>query len=168
MRRRERDAEYAEFFSARGAALRRTAYGLCGDWGAAEELTQAAFVKLYAKWGNVRAESAEAYTRRIILNLFLNGRRKWGREYITAEPYSSATTQIAADDRLDLSTALAKLPTRQRAIVVLRFLDDLPVAEVAGMMDIAEGTVKSQTSRALASLRSMLEPAPNPEGLSHG
>lgn len=168
MRRREQDAEYTEFFSARGAALRRTAYGLCGDWGAAEELTQAAFVKLYAHWGRVRAESAEAYTRRILLNLFLNGRRKWGRETITAEPFSRETTQIAADDRLDLSTALAKLPTRQRAIVVLRFLDDLPVAEVARLMDIAEGTVKSQTARALASLRSLLEPVPNQEGLNHG
>lgn len=171
MRGRSRDVEYVEFFAARGAALCRTAYGLCGDWAAAEELVQAAFVKLYVHWGRVEPAAAEAYTRRIVVNLFLNGKRRW-REVSTDSPPEVAAagvpSDVQTDERLDLVAALAKLPARQRAIVVLRFFDDLPVAEVAHQLDIAEGTVRSQTARALGTLRSVLEPVPNQEGVSHG
>lgn len=163
MRRREKDVVYAEFFAARGAALRRTAYGLCGDWAAAEELTQAAFVKLYTHWGRVQPGAFEAYVRRILVNLFLNGRRRWNREVVTDSLPELEVSKTGSDDRLDLAAALAKLPSRQRAIVVLRFLDDLPVAEVAHQLEIAEGTVKSQTARALATLRTLLERSPSME-----
>ncbi|MCD4526320.1 SigE family RNA polymerase sigma factor [Nocardioides sp. cx-173] len=154
MRRDRREQDFSEFFLARGPALRRTAYLIVRDWHTAEDLTQQAFVKLYAAWPRIRRESAEAYARRTVVNQCLSHLRRHAPEHPTE--VLPERVQPTGEGPLDVGRALALLPPRQRAIVALRFLDDLSVADVARTLSIAEGTVKSQTSRALDTLRTHL------------
>jgi len=150
-----RDEQFSEFFGARAPALRRTAYLILRDWHAAEDVTQLGMARLYVVWPRVRSETLEAYARRIVVNEALGWLRRHRRDQVTDVPPALPTT--AADETpLDVGRALDLLPVQQRAIVALRFLDDLSVAEVARVLEIAEGTVKSQTSRALATLRAHL------------
>ncbi|MET9002329.1 SigE family RNA polymerase sigma factor [Amycolatopsis sp. NPDC004169] len=158
-----RDVEFSEYFSARVQRFRRVAFALCGDWHAAEDLVQAMFVQLYRRWRRVRPGTVDAYARRILLNLFLAGRRVSGREYVTSSvPERASPPGRDSSLRLDVERALAGLTPRQRAMVVLRFLEDLPVSEVAALLGVAEGTVKSQTARGVEALRAAL-PAPTAE-----
>jgi RNA polymerase sigma-70 factor (sigma-E family) len=155
----EWEGDYVDFFVARAPALRRAAYLMCGDWQIAEDLVQTTFVRLYVHWRRVRQETADAYARRILTNLFLTGRRTSHREQVTQdlpEQPGRHDTNGEVDGRLDLAHALAGLTDRQRAIVALRYVDDLPVAEVAELLGIAEGTVKSHSARALQTLRAAL------------
>jgi RNA polymerase sigma-70 factor (sigma-E family) len=166
------DSDFSAYAAARLGALRRSAYLLCGDWHKAEDYTQTTLVKLYVAWARVRrAESVDAYARATLARVFLDdGRRRWRGERPTSDlpdtpvPDASATTS----ERLDLARALARLPARMRAVIVLRCWDDLSIAETARALDCSEGTVKSQTSRGLAQLRQLLaEPAttlPRAEG----
>ena len=148
------EPQFTEYFTARVQPLRRLAYGLCGDWHTAEDLVQLTFVRLYRAWPRVRADSVDHYTRRILVNVFLSHRHSRRREALTASPPDLAAPDgPRVADRLALHAALADLPPRQRAAVVLRHLDDLPVAEVATLLGISEGTVKSQTARGLETLR---------------
>jgi RNA polymerase sigma-70 factor (sigma-E family) len=158
-----RDLDFSEYFAARVQRFRRVAFALCGDWHGAEDLVQAMFVQLYRRWRRVRPGTADAYARRILLNLFLAGRRTAGRVYVTSDPPEPpAPPGRDSHLRLDVERALAELTPRQRAMVVLRFLEDLPVAEVAALLGVAEGTVKSQTARGVEALRAAL-PAPTTE-----
>jgi RNA polymerase sigma-70 factor (sigma-E family) len=151
------EAEFADYFTARAAPLRRLAYALCGDWHAAEDVVQTAFVKLYRAWRRVRPESMDAYVRRIVVNTYLSHRRDRRRESVLAEPPDpGAPPDPDAGMRVDVARALATLPARQRAMVVLRHLEDLSVAEVSDLLGIAEGTVKSQTARGVQALRQAL------------
>src|SRR5437764_607812 len=121
------------------------------------------FVQLYRRWRRVRPGTVDAYARRILLNLILAGRRTSGREYVTsALPDHPSPPGRDSHVRLDVERALSGLTPRQRAMVVLRFLEDLPVAEVASLLGVAEGTVKSQTARGVEALRAAL-PAPTTE-----
>jgi RNA polymerase sigma-70 factor (sigma-E family) len=150
-----RDEQFSEFFAARAPAMRRTAYLIVGDWHAAEDVTQLGFARLYVVWPRVRPETLEAYARKIVVNEALGWLRRRRRDHLTdspPEPRAIAT----AESPLDVGRALALLPAQQRAIVALRFLDDLPVSEVARILEIADGTVKSQTSRALTTLRARI------------
>jgi RNA polymerase sigma-70 factor (sigma-E family) len=159
MRRTDREQEFSDFFLARGPALRRTAYLIVHDWHLAEDLTQQAFVRLYAAWPRVRRESADAYARRTVVNQCLSHLRRHRPESPTdrlPEPARRSKDGHSEDSPLDLGAALALLPPRQRAIIALRFLDDESVADTAAALGIAEGTVKSQTSRALDTLRTHL------------
>jgi RNA polymerase sigma-70 factor (sigma-E family) len=150
-----RDEQFTEFFGARAPALRRTAYLIVGDWHAAEDVTQLGFARLYVVWPRIRPETLEAYARKIVVNEALGWLRRRRRDHLT--DVVPDTPELAAHESpLDVGRALALLPAQQRAIVALRFLDDLPVAEVARVLDIADGTVKSQTSRALATLRARI------------
>lgn len=149
------DTEFAEFFTARGPSLRRTAYLVVRDWHVAEDVTQVALTRVYAAWRRVRPETLDAYARKAVVNEAISVARKVRREWPTAELPEPAADR-AATSRLDIGAALGVLAPQQRAIVALRFLDDLPVAAVADALGIAEGTVKSQTSRALATLRAQL------------
>jgi RNA polymerase sigma-70 factor (sigma-E family) len=143
--------------------FRRVAFAFCGNWHEAEDLVQAMFVQLYRRWRRVRPDTVDAYARRILLNLFLAGRRTSVREYVTsAVPEQESPPGRDSLARLDVERALAGLTPRQRAMVVLRFLEDLPVAEVAALLGVAEGTVKSQTARGVEALRAVL-PAPTTE-----
>jgi RNA polymerase sigma-70 factor (sigma-E family) len=154
MRRDQREHDFSEFYTARGPTLRRTAYLIVRDWHLAEDLTQQAFVRLYAAWPRIRGESLEAYARKAVVNTCLSHLRRRRPESPTDALPDRA--QLDGEPVLDVSQALGLLPPRQRAIVALRFLDDLPVLEVAEVLGVAEGTVKSQSARALETLRAHL------------
>ena len=154
MRGEQREAEFTEFYLARRGALRRTAYVVVRDWHIAEDLTQQSMVKLYAAWPRVRAETVDAYARRAVVNECLSHLRR-KREVPVDHLPDSVDSQLDQSP-LDLGVALSLLPPRQRAIIALRFLDDLSVIDVANALSITEGTVKSQTSKALATLRAHL------------
>ena len=149
-----RDEEFSEYFAARAIPLRRTAYLIVRDWHAAEDVTQLGFARLYITWGRIRYETIDAYARKIVVNEALGWLRRHRRETVTDLIPDSEVP--GGDAPLDLGQTLGLLPGQQRAIVALRFVDDLSVAETARLLDIAEGTVKSQTARALATLRSHL------------
>lgn len=150
-----RDEQFSEFFAARAPGLRRTAYLIVRDWHGAEDVTQLGFARLYVVWPLIRPETLEAYARKVVVNEALGWLRRRRRDHLTdVVPDGPAATD--PESALDVGRALDLLPPQQRAIVALRFLDDLPVAEVARVLDVAEGTVKSQTSRALATLRARI------------
>jgi RNA polymerase sigma factor (sigma-70 family) len=115
------------------------------------------FLRLYRQWPRARLETLDAYCRRILVNAFLSGRRsrQRQRELAVAE-VPDRPAVVDRDDYDDLGRALAALPPRRRTLIVLRYLEDLSIAEVAALLDISEGSVKSQTSRGLQALRSAL------------
>lgn len=139
--------------------LWRRAYQLCGDWHEAEDLAQDTLIQMYRRWPRLRQrDELEGYTYKVLLRAFLMSRRRarWRRETLFAEP----PEPIAGDDRgssvetgLSVRMALARLAPRQRAVLVLRFWEDLSVRQVAAALDVSPGTVTSQTVRALATLR---------------
>lgn len=159
----DRDEGFAAYFASRSGAMRGTAFLLCGDWHRAEDLVQTAFVKLYRAWHRVGArEKLDAYTRQILVRTFLDETRGGfrHREEPTADTVDRAVPQAAGiEDRLVLVRALADLPARQRATLVLRFWEDLSVEDTAKALRCSEGTVKSQTSRGLDAMRDLV-PAP--------
>jgi RNA polymerase sigma-70 factor (sigma-E family) len=150
------ESEFTGYFTARAAAMRRLAYALCGDWHAADDLAQLTFVRLYRHWPRIRSETVDAYAHRVLINTFLTRRRLRRNEQIVAQVPDRAVPVADHDGVVDLGRALSALPARQRAMVVLRYLEDLPVAAVADLLGVAEGTVTSQTARALRSLRANL------------
>jgi RNA polymerase sigma factor (sigma-70 family) len=134
--------------------MRRTAYLVVRDWHTAEDMVQACFLQLYKHWPRIRTETVDAFARRTLVNLCLSHLRKNRKERLTDQPPERGSLDRPGDH--DAARTLAVLPPQQRAIVALRFLDDLSVLEVAEVMGVAEGTVKSQTARALATLRTHL------------
>jgi RNA polymerase sigma-70 factor (sigma-E family) len=146
----ERDFE--EFVAARSGALLRTAYLLTGSHQDAEDLVQTALLKAVPRWGRVREH--EPYVRRILVHESVSRwrRRRW-RETSTDRLPELAAGSTDLDARLVLRQALARLAPRQRAVIVLRYFDDLTEVQTADALGISVGTVKSQTSRALAALR---------------
>ncbi|HEY1574929.1 MAG TPA: SigE family RNA polymerase sigma factor [Pseudonocardiaceae bacterium] len=156
------EQEFAEFFVARRDAVRRSAYLLCGDWHRADDLAQTAFVSLYRRWRKIRDKGAlDAYLRRTLVHAVIDeSRRPWRRERFTDEvperPTGAPDVGDTVATRTALLAALRKVPPRQRAVLVLRFLDGLDVAGVAEVLGCTEGTVKSQTARGLAALRTQL------------
>ncbi len=149
---------YCEFFAARQRSYLRTAYAMLGSWSAAEDATQQTFTALYARWPRIAPDKVDAYGRRVLVNACFAVYRQRGREVLVDSPPDGGVWE-EHDERLALLTALAELSPRDRAVLALRFLDDLPVADVAAALDLPEGTVKSQTSRALARLQTALDPA---------
>jgi RNA polymerase sigma-70 factor (sigma-E family) len=159
LRNDRRDREYSEYVSTRRPRLVGTAYMLCGDRHAAEDLVQTALAKLYVAWPRVRRSGAEdAYVRRILVNAGIDAsRRAWRREESASEiPDTPDLSGFDTEERDELMAALATLAPRQRRIVVLRYWLGLTTEEVAADLQITTGTVKSQTSKALANLRSHL------------
>ncbi|MFJ1763506.1 SigE family RNA polymerase sigma factor [Amycolatopsis sp. NPDC088138] len=156
------DADFREFARARALALRRTAYLLCGDWHLAEDLVQNTLLKLHRVWPKItRRGPVDNYARRVLLRCWLDEqRRPWRRRerrdgVVPDQPSSTLETGISDP----LLRALAEVPAKQRAAVVLRYCADLPVAEVAAVLRCSEGTVRSQASRGLETLRGVLEHA---------
>jgi RNA polymerase sigma-70 factor (sigma-E family) len=154
------EEEFREFVAARSGALLRTAYLLAGDWATAEDLLQTALTKTYLAWKRLGTiEAVEPYTRRVLVNTATSWwRRRWHGERPT-----EVLPEQAGPDRYEetlerdaLWRHVRALPVRQRAVLVLRFYEDLSEAQTAELLDIAPGTVKSQTSRALATLRARL------------
>ncbi|MFF0318430.1 SigE family RNA polymerase sigma factor [Micromonospora sp. NPDC005252] len=155
----DRDAAFADYFAARSDAMRGTAYLLCGDWHRAEDLVQTAFVKLYLVWNRVsRHEVLDNYVRQILIRTFLDERRRgwWRRERVGRDNAEQAAPSDSPETRLVLLRALASVAPRQRAVLVLRYWEDLSVEDVAALLDCSPGTVKSQAARGLDTLRGLL------------
>ncbi|MFD7655304.1 SigE family RNA polymerase sigma factor [Actinosynnema sp. NPDC059797] len=160
----DRDSEFGEYVDARALVMRRTAYLLCGDWHRAEDLVQTALTKLYVAWPRLRRDGAvDAYARKVLVRTAIDESRLAFRRRETVvdtvpevpapEP-ASALPGAGAD--LDVRRALAALPPGQRAVVVLRYWEDLSVTETARLLGRTEGTVKSQAAKGLAALRALL------------
>ncbi|WP_331767565.1 SigE family RNA polymerase sigma factor [Embleya sp. NBC_00896] len=153
----EEVADFRAFVESRWSGLVRTAYLLTGDHGIAEDVAQSALTKTYVNWRRVqRADNPDAYVRRVLVTTNTDRFRK----IRVAEQLSADPPQSIGEDpysRIDqqhmLRDALADLPARQRAVVVLRYWDDLPETEVARILGCALGTVKSQAAKGLAKLR---------------
>ena len=156
MRQADED-EYREFVVPRLDRWRRTAYLLCRDWHAADDLVAITLTRLYRSWTRAKqANNLDAYMKAMLTNAFLDeGRRPWRRETATEAPpdRAAASPYPAVVDRAELAALLTALPKRQRAVVVLRFYCDMSVAEVAELLGVSEGTVKSQAARGLEILR---------------
>jgi RNA polymerase sigma-70 factor (sigma-E family) len=156
----EDEADYRAYASARMPTLRRTAYLLCGDWHHAEDAVQTVLTKLYVHWERVeRKQALDAYVRTMLVRATLEQRRRlwWRREVsVSTLPDNVSEPADETDERLALFAALASMPARQRAVIVLRFWEDLDVAQTASALGCSEGTVKSQTSRGLTTMRRLL------------
>ncbi|KQZ76181.1 SigE family RNA polymerase sigma factor [Nocardioides sp. Root151] len=158
-----RDEEFTEWMTARQGVLFRTAFLVAGDKQTAEDLVQTAAAKLYLVWDRVHARgNVDAYMRRIIINENNSlWRRPWKkREHVTEElPESGYVDQVGDPvEAAGLWSAVQQLPARQRAVIVLRYYEDLSEAEIAETLEISPGTVKSQASRAMATLRTLVGP----------
>ncbi|MFE9693222.1 SigE family RNA polymerase sigma factor [Micromonospora sp. NPDC005806] len=154
------EREYVEYVQARMLWLRRLAYRLCGQWSAADDLVQECLVALYRHWRKATAaDSLDAYVRTMLVHAYLAEReRSWSRR---VQPVAdvigpSAAPLAGAEHRIDLLAALTKLSRGQRAVLVLRYWEDLDVAQTAAALGCSAGTVKSQTSYAIAALRRLL------------
>lgn len=151
------EAGFASFVAARWRPLLRTAYLLTGDEGRAEDLLQTALAKLWLVWGRVQSEEPEAYVRKILANTSASWwRRRWHGEKpteIVPEVRGIDDVAAAVADRDELRAALAVLTPRQRAVVVLRYAEDMSEQQVADALGVSVGTVKTLSSRALARLR---------------
>ena len=163
--RSARDAEFAEYMAARQPSLLRTAYLLTGDRHAAEDLVQTALAKLYLSWDKVqRRELVDGYVRRIMVNENNSlWRRAWKRKEVSTDqvPDHAGVDDIHDDGRKSaLWEFVQTLPRKQRAVIVLRYYEDLSEAEIAETLGISVGTVKSQASRALASMRERVHTQP--------
>lgn len=156
---------FEAFVAARSRSLLRTCYLLTHDAQLAEDLLQTALAKAWSAWSRVDS-NAEAYVRKTIVNTYASWwRRKWNGE----SPTETLPETVAYEEGagvVDVRTALRRLPKRQRAVIVLRFFEDLTEAETAAVLDCSIGTVKSQTSKALAKLRVDPVLAPEIEGKS--
>jgi RNA polymerase sigma-70 factor (sigma-E family) len=169
---------FRDFVRNRFEQLRALAFVTCGDWQTAEDATAATLAKLYRRWNKVAIP--DAYARTMVVRAAINEKRKpWRRERSFGAELPDATLPDhagAVDDRLRLHAALSRLPTRQRAVLVLRFLEGLSVEETAEVLKCRPGTVKSQSSRGLATARALLaaqdielqdEDEGNERGVSH-
>lgn len=153
------DAEYLAYVRGRTPALRRVAYLLCGDTHQADDLVQETITKLYARWPRIsRVDNLDGYVHTMLVRAFLDDRRRgWWKVRLSAvSPDPAGPDRPSPEDRTMLRAALARVPPRQQAVLVLRFLCDQPVADVARVLGCSEGTVKSQTSHGLTALRKIL------------
>lgn len=160
------EREFREFVAARLPALRRSAFLLCGDRYAADDVVAIALGKLFRSWRRVsKVQQPDAYVRKMLVHAWLDERRRpwWRRERATADPPEPAPgrkpgavleTEVA--ERLHLLALLDRLPAKRRAVLVLRFFDDLSVDETADIVGCSPGTVKTHTARGLADLRALL------------
>jgi RNA polymerase sigma-70 factor (sigma-E family) len=153
--------EFVEFAAGASGRLRRTAFLLCGDWHTAEDLAQATLTKMFVSWRRIsRRHEAYAYATRTLLNTYLADRRlRRTGELLTAQLPERSYEQQAPELRIMVLGALAALPPRTRAVVVLRYWADMSVEQVATLLGCSEGNVKSQSARGLDKLRPLLDDA---------
>ncbi|MFI6071951.1 SigE family RNA polymerase sigma factor [Actinoplanes sp. NPDC051343] len=153
------DSEYLAYVNGRVTALRRTAYLLCGDAHEADDIVQETLTKLYVRWPRRHSvDNLDAYVNTMLVRNFVDGRRRgWWKVALTSHvPDRAGAAEQPMEERSVVRAALAELPPRQQAVLVLRFLCDQPVREVAELLNCSEGTVKSQTSVGLTHLRKLL------------
>ncbi|HVQ92811.1 MAG TPA: SigE family RNA polymerase sigma factor [Mycobacteriales bacterium] len=164
-------ADFRNFVAARSQRLLSAAYLLTGDHGLAEDLLQTALLKAYRHWGRVStAGDPEAYVRRILFNQRVSWWRRRQLEAVSIPAYHDSVAGTVEDassglaDRDRMWRALRELPPRTRAVVVLRYWEDLSETATAELLDCSVGTVKSLASRGLARLRGLLDPDPETAG----
>jgi RNA polymerase sigma-70 factor (sigma-E family) len=162
-RRRERAAseeQFTAFVATAAPRLGRIAYLMCRDWHLAQDLTQTTFTKMYASWSRIRRmEDLDAYSRRVLMNAIFDHRsRRAATEIVVADPPSSPRPDSdgTAELHVTLMNALATLPVRDQAIVVLRHWEDQSVDSVAEILGVSASVVKMQNARALSRLRAVL------------
>ncbi|SDC89278.1 SigE family RNA polymerase sigma factor [Actinokineospora iranica] len=156
----DRDAEFGEYLDSRAVVMRRTAFLLSGgDWHRAEDLVQTTLAKIYVAWPRLNRDgSVDAYARKVMVRAAIDDSRRAfrRRESVVESLPEIGVAPSGVDDAVDVRRALARLPAGQRAVVVLRYWEDLSVAETAQMLGKSEGTIKSQASKGLAALRELL------------
>jgi RNA polymerase sigma-70 factor (sigma-E family) len=150
--------EFVEFAVAASPRLRRMAFLLCGDWHTAEDLVQTALAKVFVSWRKVRRQdAAHAYAARTLINTYLAEKRlKRAGEVLTDKLPEHPAEPLGLETRMVVLDALATLPPRSRAVVVLRYWADLSVEQAADVLGCSPGNVKSQSARALDKLRTVL------------
>ncbi|MEV0262723.1 SigE family RNA polymerase sigma factor [Streptomyces sp. NPDC050617] len=155
---------FEEFVAARGPRMLRVAWLLTGDAHQAEDLLQTVLAKVWPKWNRITADDPEAYVRKALVNTHASW---WQRRWRGEVPHGEVPDALAAPDPYDavdlessLGAAVRRLPKRQRAVVVLRYFEDLSVEETAAVLGCRPGTVKSQASKALKALRGQVRAAP--------
>ena len=163
--RAERERDYVDYVTGRIPALRRLAMQLAGDPHRGDDLVQQTITKLYTRWSTAnKANNLDAYVHKILIRVFLDERRlRWADVRLGHAPGDTREAPVHSpdvEDRLVLHAALAKLPPRQRAAVVVRYLADHSVEEAAEILRVSPGTIKSQTSDGLAALRRLLADRP--------
>jgi RNA polymerase sigma-70 factor (ECF subfamily) len=149
------EQQFRAFVAARQTALLRTAYLLTGSWHSAEDLLQTALTKTYLAWPRISDKAmVERYVRTTMSRTAVSSwRRRWHGEYATATLPEVAVQDPVIDDRDEVWEALASLPVRQRAVLVLRFYEDLSETEIAHVLGCSPGSVKTHASRGLKALR---------------
>jgi RNA polymerase sigma-70 factor (sigma-E family) len=151
------EEEFGRFVAARGRALCRTAYLLTGDWQVGEDLVQEALTRTYLRRRTLRSPGAlEPYARKVLVSVFLSSRRRlWHRELPFANVPDRVSTDLleAAEDRRGLWPALQELSPQQRAVLVLRYFEDLTEADIAAVLGCSPGAVKTHAARGLDRLR---------------
>jgi RNA polymerase sigma-70 factor (sigma-E family) len=152
------DDDFVDYARASASQLRRTAYLMCRDWDLAADLTQTTLARMFVHWQRItRRDNPHAYARQVLSHAFLDHHRtKRSHEVVTAEFGDAPATTEDSDLRLTLIDALGRLPPRDRAIVVLRYWEDLSVETVAEILGLPAGTVTSQSARSLNRLRRLL------------
>lgn len=163
----DEERQFREFVAGRSRSLLHTAYLLTGDWEQGRDLLQSALASTARRWSQLRdRQQPETYARRAIYHAQVDRFRllSWGRETVTETLPDHPSAQVAdwvdtVVQRQDIMVALRRLPKRQRAVIVLRYFEDRPDTEVAAILGVAQGTVRSQTHKALASLRTALAEA---------
>ncbi|WP_328829476.1 SigE family RNA polymerase sigma factor [Nocardioides acrostichi] len=153
--------EFETFVRETAPRLHRTAWLLCGDHHAAEDLVQSAYAQAFARWRRVsRADDPVAYTRAILVNAFRSVHRlKRSGEIPTDVTTEREARPLDPDLRLDLTAALAALPPIDRSVVVLRYWDDLSIADTARLLDLSESAVRTRAHRTLQRLRPLVDPS---------
>lgn len=154
------ETQFRDFAAARIAKLRRVGFLICGDWHLAEDAVSTVLTKLYSAWPRVKhVEHLDAYVRSMLIHAIVDERRRpWRRELPVdfTDPVTAGAGSDVVNDRIVLREALDRMPPRRRAVLVLRYFEQLTIEETADAMDCSVGTVKSQTTRALATLRELL------------
>jgi RNA polymerase sigma-70 factor (sigma-E family) len=159
----EAKARFGDFVATRSSALIRVAFMLTGDQHAAEDLLQSALTKTAARWRTLRHEDPEGYVRAVMYREQVSWWRRLGRhrEVAVHPPPDSVAPDVTAhaDLRFSVRTAMLRLPPAQRAVLVLRFFEDLTETQAAEVLGCSVGTVRSRTHRALSRLRELLAQA---------
>lgn len=158
----DREAEFRAFFDTEFRSLRRIGYLLTSDWTEAEDLAQEAMVRVYRAWPRIRERERPAvYARAVLVNRhrsLLRRAKVEAKHAIARQPDPPVVTEGMGEDQIVVWDALSTLPRREREALVLRYYEDLPQAEIAKVLGIPVGTVKSLTHRALGRLRVVLGP----------
>ncbi|WTW95314.1 SigE family RNA polymerase sigma factor [Streptomycetaceae bacterium NBC_01309] len=153
----DRQRDFTEYVHARQDRLFRTAYLLCGDRDRAQDLAQSTLARLFRHWRHAqRADSVDAYARAVMVRIHLNEQRRSRHERELHERIDPPAPPDRPEVRLTILDALAQLAPKARAVVVLRYWEDLSIETTAELLGCSEGNVKSQSSRALARLRELL------------